>query len=142
VDSVRWHRDGRFVGIQQNAYIVHLPGESVRSVDPGWSPRILHHLTANLVPAAIWLTHGPDHTAGTAVLKQPLVGLSDRHRPADALKLTDAELNLAIRHGADGPPADRLVDEGDVVSAAGIDWDARRPTYLRTCGLCGNRGAP
>jgi hydroxyacylglutathione hydrolase len=124
---------------EQNAYIVHLPGEAAcLVVDPGLEPeKLLRHLDRQeLVPAAILLTHGHiDHTAGTAALKKRWPDCPVVIGRRDAPKLIDADLNLSASFGLPwtGPPADRLVGEGDMVSAAGIDVEVR-DVPGHTCG--------
>jgi glyoxylase-like metal-dependent hydrolase (beta-lactamase superfamily II) len=113
----------------ENTYLAHLDdNSSCLVIDPGLEPElILEQLDRQrLVPAAILNTHGhSDHIGGNAALKQrwpecPLV-----IGAGDAPKLTDPELNLSANYGIAlvSPPADQLVHEGDVFSAAGIDLE-------------------
>jgi hydroxyacylglutathione hydrolase len=110
----------------ENAYVVHLPGRpDCLVIDPGLNPeRILVVLDdASLAVAAILNTHGhADHIAGNRALKQRSPAAPLVRGRGDAAKLTDAELNLSAPFGfaVTSPPADRLVDEGEVVNYAGI----------------------
>ena len=114
---------------EENTYIVWLPDrKDALVIDPGLEPEsILIFLSdRGLTPAVILNTHGhADHIAGNADQKRafpqaPLViGVND------APMLTDARLNLSAGFGVPiiSPPADRLVVEGDVVEAAGIQLE-------------------
>jgi glyoxylase-like metal-dependent hydrolase (beta-lactamase superfamily II) len=116
---------------QENTYIAHLEGrKDCLVVDPGLDPdEILAYLAAQgLSPAAILITHGhSDHIAGNGRLKErfPACPIVASHRDASAL--TDPQLNLSAAFGFDlrSPPADTLVGEGDVYSAAGFDLAVR-----------------
>jgi glyoxylase-like metal-dependent hydrolase (beta-lactamase superfamily II) len=114
---------------EENTYIAHLEGRpDCLVVDPGLEPdEILAHLdTHSLRPAAILITHGhSDHIAGNAQLKRRFPDCPIVVSHGDAAKLTDARLNLSAAFGANliSPPADVLVREGDVYSAAGIDLE-------------------
>jgi glyoxylase-like metal-dependent hydrolase (beta-lactamase superfamily II) len=111
---------------EENTYIVWLPDSKEAFVfDPGLEPElILDFLTEQgLTAAAILNTHGhADHIGGNAALKQafpdaPLViGTGDAHMLLDANANLSAPFGMAIL----SPPADRTVQEGDVVEIAGI----------------------
>jgi len=110
----------------ENTFVARLLGRTdCVVVDPGFdAEEIIGHLRqAGLTPAAILNTHGhADHIAGNAALKQqypdcPLViGLRE------AAKLTDPMQNLSGAYGIGltSPPADRYVQAGDTVEAAGM----------------------
>lgn len=115
----------------ENTYLAQLEGRhDCLVIDPGTEPQpILEYLAENrLTPAAILNTHGHgDHIAGNEALKAcypecPLV-----IGAGDAPKLADAELNLSAAYGLamTSPPADLLVREGDIYSAAGFDLEVR-----------------
>jgi glyoxylase-like metal-dependent hydrolase (beta-lactamase superfamily II) len=96
-------------------------------IDPGLeSEAIVGHLEAHqLVPEAILNTHGHgDHIAGNAALKARWPDCRLVIGAGDADKLTDPRLNLSLSFGFElvSPPADATVEEGDVCSAAGIDF--------------------
>lgn len=113
----------------ENTWIVRLEGRpECVVVDPGFQPeQIVRFLKANeLQPQLILLTHGHvDHIAGNAELK--------RHWPAlpivigvnDEPMLSDPRANFSTMGGMPitSPPADRLLREGDVVDAAGMQFD-------------------
>ncbi len=110
----------------ENSYVVWAEGGSEAFViDPGFEPEpILDFLRkSNLALAAIVNTHGHvDHIAGNGALKaaHPAAPILIGH--GDAEMLTDADLNLSGPFGipVTSPPADRLVAEGDALTAAGI----------------------
>lgn len=119
------------VPFEENSFVAWLDERSdCLVIDPGLEPeKILAFLEENrLTPAAILITHGHgDHIGGNEALKarwpeaQLVIG---RH---DAPKLLDARLNLSAMFGLGvvSPPADRLVDEGETLSAAGFDLEVR-----------------
>ncbi len=81
-------------------------------VDPGLEPgKIIAAIEdRNLTPVAILITHGhTDHIGGKAD------------------KLTDPKKNLSARFGIPftSPPADRLINEGDVIDYAGLLLEVR-----------------
>ncbi len=111
--------------------MAHLEGRSdCLVIDPGFEPdKILAYLDEQkLSPAAILNTHGhSDHIAGNGALKErwpdcPLV-IGEN----EAEKLTDPWQNLSAEFGFEiiSPPADVLVMEGEVYSAAGFDLTVR-----------------
>ena len=113
----------------ENTYILHLEGRNdCLVVDPGLEPlKILKYLDdRQLTPAAILNTHGhADHIAGNQAMKErwpdrPLV-----IGRGDAEKLTDPRLNLSGMFGAGlvSPPADELLDEGDIYRAGGFELE-------------------
>jgi len=112
---------------EENTYIAHLEGRSdCIVVDPGLEPEeILAYLDQQkLEPAAILITHGhSDHIAGNSAMKERYPDCPIVASHGDAPKLTDPRLNLSAAFGAQlySPPADVLVREGDVYSAAGMD---------------------
>jgi hydroxyacylglutathione hydrolase len=113
----------------ENSYIAHLEGRSDCLVfDPGLEPElILDYLDGEQwVPAAFMITHGhSDHIGGNAAMKRrwPQVPLVIGR--GDAPKLTDAELNLSAQYGLAivSPPADVVLDEGEIYRAAGFELE-------------------
>jgi len=110
----------------ENTFVARCEGrDDCLVVDPGLEPdQIIAYLERErLTPAVILNTHGhADHIAGNAEMKRlwpecPLV-----IGRGDAPKLTSAALNLSLGFGMPitSPPADRLLDEGDLVEAAGF----------------------
>jgi len=137
----------------ENSYVAHLPDSRQCLVfDPGLDPeRIVACIDSKqLTPAAILLTHGhADHIAGNAVLKQRWPDCPLMIGRGDAPKLADPRLNLSANLGLPltSPPADRLLDDGEVVQAAGFEllvreipghssghvvfiWREHRPMYV------------
>jgi hydroxyacylglutathione hydrolase len=115
----------------QNTYVM---GQSDRDevvvVDPGFdSDRLLAHLTAKkLTVAAILLTHGHvDHIAGVERLKAFAPDAPIVIGRIDAPMLSDAALNLSAGFGVPvtSPPAERLLDDGEVVELAGLTFEVR-----------------
>ncbi|MCE9527739.1 MAG: MBL fold metallo-hydrolase [Planctomycetales bacterium] len=112
----------------QNCYLVSLPGRAdCVVVDPGLEPgRILAVMKdSGLEPGAILCTHGhADHIAGNAALKMAFPDVPLIIGEADSEKLVDPDLNLSSLFSAPlvSPPADRLVQEGDTVEAAGMTF--------------------
>lgn len=110
----------------ENTYVVFVDGrDDCLVIDPGFEPEPILSLLQEMGrrPAAILNTHGHgDHIAGNQPLKEaypeaPLViGTNEAHL------LTDPMANLTGLFGAPivSPPADRLLNEGDVFEAAGI----------------------
>jgi glyoxylase-like metal-dependent hydrolase (beta-lactamase superfamily II) len=113
----------------ENTYILHLSGrDDCVLIDPGLEPQaIVDYLEEHsLTPAIILCTHGhSDHIAGNRALKDrwpkcPLV-----IGAGDAEKLVNSELNLSAPFGfpITSPPADRTLNEGDHVAAAGLEFE-------------------
>lgn len=137
----------------ENSYVAHRSGSQECLIfDPGLDPEQIVALvdSKQLTPAAILLTHGhADHIAGNAVLKQRWPECPLMIGRGDAPKLADPRLNLSANLGLPltSPPADRLLDDGEVVQAAGFEllvreipghsighvvyiWREHRPMYV------------
>lgn len=112
----------------ENSYVVWADGSAdAVVVDPGFEPDlILDFLRANrLGVAAILNTHGHvDHIAGNRAVKAAFPDAPLVIGRGDAGMLTDPRLNLSAAFGFDvtSPPADRLLDEGDPVAFAGLEF--------------------
>jgi glyoxylase-like metal-dependent hydrolase (beta-lactamase superfamily II) len=115
----------------QNTYVVRRSGdERCVVIDPGFEPQAVADWIDEhrLVPEAILLTHGhSDHIAGNASLRDrwpALPILIGRH---DAAKLTSPAGNLSAAFGVPlvSPPADRLLDHGERVAVAGLEFSVR-----------------
>lgn len=113
----------------ENAYIAHLEGrDDCLLFDPSFNTEGLAEYLdrEKLTPAAILNTHGhADHIAGNADIKRRWPNCPIVIGTVDAQKLIDPVFNLSRSYGIDvtSPAADRLVNEGDVYSAAGFDLD-------------------
>lgn len=115
--------------LQENTYVVrrtHAPECVV--VDPGLEPElILDHLgRERLGVAAILNTHGHgDHIGGNATLKEQFPDAPLVIGELDAFMLTDPIGNFSAAFGMRiiSPPADRMLREGDVLEAAGMQFD-------------------
>jgi glyoxylase-like metal-dependent hydrolase (beta-lactamase superfamily II) len=95
-------------------------------VDPGFEPEgIVAWIDEHgLEPVAILLTHGhSDHIAGNGYLKRRWPALPIVIGRHDAPKLSDAKANLSAPFGLalTSPPADRLLDDAETLSVAGLD---------------------
>jgi glyoxylase-like metal-dependent hydrolase (beta-lactamase superfamily II) len=111
---------------EENTYVVWLPGGAdALVIDPGLEPDLILGLLRDqeLSAAAILNTHGhADHIAGNAALKEAFPQAPLLIGAGDAVMLGDPQANLSAGFGYSvvSPPADRTLQEGDVVEAAGI----------------------
>lgn len=115
----------------ENTYVVfRADAGGCLVIDPGFEPgAIIEWLeSAGREPSAILLTHGhSDHIAGNAALRDRWPGLPILIGRGDAPKLTSPAGNLSAAFGVGliSPPADRLLDHGEIVSIAGLTLEVR-----------------
>ncbi len=115
----------------ENSYVVWADGgREAFVIDPGFEPdAILDVLRREkLTLAAIVCTHGHvDHIAGNRALKAAFPDAPLLIGRGDAPMLADPDLNRSRPYGFDvtSPPADRLVDDGERLTVAGIELEVR-----------------
>jgi glyoxylase-like metal-dependent hydrolase (beta-lactamase superfamily II) len=113
---------------EENTYLAWLPGRSDCVVfDPGLEPDLILDALRKegLTVAAILNTHGhADHIGGNEEMKRAFPDAPLVIGSGDAIMLTNATANLSAAFGLPivSPPADRTVDEGDVVEVAGMSF--------------------
>ena len=111
---------------EQSTFILWKPGlKQALVVDPGFDPRGVLQILRDegLEPAAILNTHGHvDHIAGNRPLKEAFPAAPLVIGRGESALLTDAEANMSAACGLPitSPPADLLVDDGDVLEIAGF----------------------
>ncbi|HMP04258.1 MAG TPA: MBL fold metallo-hydrolase [Gemmatales bacterium] len=112
----------------ENTYIAYLPGrQDCVVIDPGLEPDLILSFLAEagLNVAAILNTHGhADHIGGNAALKEAYPDAPLIIGAGDAAMLTDPWENLSAVFGTPitSPPADRTLQEGEVLEMAGQRW--------------------
>ena len=110
----------------ENTYVFSRRGSpECLVVDPGFEPAaVINWIDKHgLTPVAILLTHGhSDHIAGNAALRERWPSLPILIGRDDATKLTDPAGNLSGAFGLAlvSPPADRTLDDGDILELAGF----------------------
>ena len=115
----------------QNCYLIWRKGSAEALViDPGFEthPILAACQREGLRLAAILNTHGhADHIAGNAAMKAAFPDAPLLIGVHDAPLLTDPEANLSAPFGNPlvSPPADRLLQHGEVVDLAGFRFEVR-----------------
>jgi len=115
----------------ENAYVVGLEGaDECFVVDPSFNIEGVFTAieTGGRRLTAILNTHGHlDHVAGNAMLKERFPDAPLMIGRGDAALLTDPDLNLSAGYGfpMTSPPAERLLDHGEVLSLGGLQWEVR-----------------
>jgi glyoxylase-like metal-dependent hydrolase (beta-lactamase superfamily II) len=114
---------------EENSYVLWKPDRrDAVVVDPGLEPELILDFLSQreLTLAAILNTHGhADHIGGNRAMKDRfpaapiIIGTNEQHL------LVDANANLSAPFGMPitSPPADRTVNEGDVVELAGMRFE-------------------
>ena len=115
----------------ENTYVVWLEGQSAAVViDPGFEPGLILDFLdeRSLQACAILNTHGhTDHIAGNSTIKQAFPNAPILIGVKDAPFLTDARANLSAKYGfaVTSPPADKTLQEGDILTFGGITFEVR-----------------
>lgn len=115
----------------ENAYVVGAEGsDECFIVDPSFNTREVFSIlqSTGWKPAAILNTHGHlDHIVGNGPLKEKFPSVPIVVGRGDAKLLTDPELNMSAGYGFPmvSPPADRLLDDGESLTFAGLRWNVR-----------------
>jgi glyoxylase-like metal-dependent hydrolase (beta-lactamase superfamily II) len=115
----------------ENSYVLYRQSQrDAVVVDPGLEPDLILQLLKQrqLSVTAILNTHGhADHIAGNAAIKEAFPNAPLLIGGGDAPMLQDAELNLSAPFGMEvvSPPADRLLDDGELLDLAGIRFLVR-----------------
>lgn len=115
----------------ENSYIVWADGSTAAvAVDPGFDPEAILEVLreCGLELVAILNTHGHvDHIAGNRAIKEAFPDAPIAIGRGDAPMLTDPMLNLSGPFGFQitSPPADRLLDDGERLTVAGVEWEVR-----------------
>jgi glyoxylase-like metal-dependent hydrolase (beta-lactamase superfamily II) len=114
---------------QENSYVVWREGSSECVVlDPGTEPDLILDFLREqeLTVTAILNTHGHgDHIAGNADMKHAFPKAPLIIGAAEAHLLSDPEANLSGPFGMpiQSPPADQLVQEGEMIETAGLRFE-------------------
>ena len=128
---------------QTNSYVVRLDeaAQECIVIDTGLDSTELPGFLEDrqLSVTAVILTHGhADHIAGIPALKHRHPGLRVYIHRLDADLLTDPDANLSLLSGASfqTDPADVLLEDGDVITEAGITLNVLHTPGHTAGGIC------
>ena len=121
--------------LETNCYLVSLPGSNdVAVIDPGDDIPALQRALAGKTVAGVLITHAHyDHILGLPALKDCPIYVHE----ADAPAMTNAQYNCAPE-ATPTPcvPATHTVQDGDVISLAGIDFTVLHTPGHTLGGVC------
>ena len=128
---------------QTNCYVVR-KDESANDclvIDTGLDARELMAFLAEhqLRPTAVVLTHGhADHTVGLDAVRGAFPDVKVYIHPLDADMLADADMNLSAMAGMpfSTAPADVLLEDGDIVTEAGLTLTVLHTPGHTPGGIC------
>jgi len=128
---------------QTNAHVVRADETATDCliVDTGLDDRDLVAFLAHhrLAPVAVVLTHGhADHIVGLDALRRDFPQIKVYIHRLDATMLTDPQANLSAMAGVPftTQPADILLEDGDVVTEAGITFTVLHTPGHTPGGIC------
>lgn len=115
---------------QENGLLLWCEGDpDCWIVDPGFMPQpddiVAEIRERQLRPAALMLTHcHPDHIAGVEPIRLAYPQLPIVAPRGEENMLTDPAANMSIQMGmpVTAPPADRLIQPGDVETLGELEW--------------------
>jgi glyoxylase-like metal-dependent hydrolase (beta-lactamase superfamily II) len=111
--------------LETNCYLISESPPDAIVIDAGGSAdEIIAHLeAAGLAPTTLVATHGhADHIIANAALRERYVGMRIAIGRLDAEMLSSPAQNMSLVIGRQvkSPPADRLLEEGDLVEVGGV----------------------